>query len=262
MLAAAGATPPGPAKGAEGGGHGHGHGHGRLHLLCVELIETERRYHRDLSLIVHTFIRRLREAAPNLIQALVANAEQLLYLHDGLLERMAALGKEHKGARLAEALGSELLAVSPYLVMYVSYCANFMSGMDMLQTAARTDRVLMKVVSQAENEITRRNQIEGIGSTGHVSIYAFLIKPVQRLCQYPLLYKEIVKALPAEAPPSSPSAAEAQRAADEAVRTAREDRAAGRAPAASTRGGARPQGRAAAPRPSTCWRCSRRSRRT
>jgi hypothetical protein len=31
-----------------------------------------------------------------------------------------------------------------------------------------------------------------------VSIFALLIKPVQRLCQYPLLYREVVRAMPAE----------------------------------------------------------------
>ena len=114
----------------------------------------------------------------------------------------------------------------------------------MLQTAARTDRVLMKVVSQAENEITRRNQIEGIGSTGHVSIYAFDQAGAAALIPAPL--QGIVQALPAEAPRLPVRRGGA--AADEAVRTAREGsrgRRGARLPD-GRRGGARPQGRAAA----------------
>ena len=97
-------------------------GSSRLHAVCVEMVETEQRYHRDISLIVHTFVQGLRRTSPDLIQPLVANAEQLLQLHTALAERMGQLVKTHSGVFLAEALGSELLAVSPYLVMYVSYC--------------------------------------------------------------------------------------------------------------------------------------------
>lgn len=49
----------------------------RLHAVCMELVETEQRYHRDLSLIVHTFVQGLRRVAPQLIQPLVSNAEQV-----------------------------------------------------------------------------------------------------------------------------------------------------------------------------------------
>ena len=54
--------------------------HSRLQAVCVELVETEKRYQRDLALIVHTFVRGLRQHAPELVQPLVANAEQLLEL--------------------------------------------------------------------------------------------------------------------------------------------------------------------------------------
>ena len=171
---------------------------GRLKSVCLELIETEQKYLRDLSLLVHTFVQGLRRLAPDLIQPLVANAEQLLQLHTALAERLAAAAITHRtGTALAEALGSELLSVSPYLLLYVEYCGNFMSGDQMLAKGVKADKRLAKLVEATEAQITRRNIVER-GVTMHVSIHAFLIKPVQRLCQYPLLYREVLKALPKE----------------------------------------------------------------
>ena len=171
----------------------------KLHMVCLEMVETEQRYTHDLSLIVHTFVQGLRRVAPSLIQPLVANAEQLLALHTTLSEKFDELKSTHRGTQLAEALGSELLRISPYLVMYVSYCANFMTGSELLGEAIKTNKQLARIVQETEDQITRRQIIEK-GVTSHVSIFAFLIKPVQRLCQYPLLYREVVKALPPDSP--------------------------------------------------------------
>ena len=117
----------------------------RLHAVCLELIETERKYERDLALIVHTFVQGLRRTAPDLIQPLTANAEQLLGLHTSLAERMVELARTMRGHRLADALGTELLAVSPYFVMYTTYCANFLQGSERLESAKRTNKELAKV---------------------------------------------------------------------------------------------------------------------
>ncbi|KAL3907431.1 MAG: hypothetical protein SGPRY_010172 [Prymnesium sp.] len=52
--------------------------------------------------------------------------------------------------------------------------------------------MLSKTIADAEARIQRRNIVE-LGENAPVSIFALLIKPVQRLCQYPLLFKEIVR---------------------------------------------------------------------
>ena len=49
----------------------------KLQALCTELVQTERRYHRDLTLLVHTFVRGLRVAAPELIPELTPNCDQV-----------------------------------------------------------------------------------------------------------------------------------------------------------------------------------------
>jgi hypothetical protein len=137
-----------------------GGGGGRLHAVCLELVETETRYTRDLALVVHTFVQGLRRAAPKLIQPLVSNAEQLLQLHTSLAERMSAATVSLRGVELADALGSELLSVSPFFVMYVTYCSNFMAGTELLCQAQKTNRELAKVIESTEAQITRRNVVE------------------------------------------------------------------------------------------------------
>ena len=171
----------------------------QLRQVCLELIETEQRYHSDLTLIVHTFVQGLRKTAPPLVLSLLDGAEQLLRLHTALGERLEGLALRHRPAlSLADAIGAELLAISPYLVLYVDYCARFMGGTEQLASGAKHDSRLAKAIAHCERLATRRRIIDK-GATSQVSIYAFLIKPVQRLCQYPLLFREVLKAIPQEA---------------------------------------------------------------
>jgi len=166
----------------------------RLQALCMELVQTEKRYHRDLALLVQTFVHGLRAVHPELIHELTPNCEQLLELHSGLCDQMVAAAATKSDEALASALGSELLRVSPFFTMYVSYCAHFMRGNELLEKAHKSNPMLSKAIADAEAHIQRRNIVER-GENAPVSIFAFLIKPVQRLCQFPLLFKEIVKAM-------------------------------------------------------------------
>ena len=75
-----------------------------------------------------------------------------------------------------------LMLTRGYMMMtrgrYVSYCANFMAGTALLANAVKADRELAKLVEMTEAQLTRRNIVER-GVNSPVSIYAFLIKPVQ-----------------------------------------------------------------------------------
>jgi hypothetical protein len=63
---------------------------------------------------------------------------QLLELHGGLCERMVEALATKTGEALASQLGSELLRVSPFFSMYVSYCAHFMRANELLEQVLAT----------------------------------------------------------------------------------------------------------------------------
>ena len=82
--------------------------------------------------------------------------------------------------------------------MYVDYCTQFTSGVKVLQDGIKARSQLRRYVESAQEQMRQRN-IAMSGDTGPVSLFGYLIKPVQRLCQYPLLFKEIVVAMSGDA---------------------------------------------------------------
>ena len=135
------------------------------------------------------------------------------------------------------------MKLSPFLNMYVDYCFQFTSGVQALDEARRKRPQLERYIaqaagyaycghahtvtiltvailaathyhsrcvsiSQAEKQIRNANLMQrGPAAAGVVSLFDYLIKPVQRLCQYPLLFREIAKEMKLLAEPAGGAAA-------------------------------------------------------
>ena len=212
----------------------------RLHVVATELIETELRYLNDLRLLVDHFVGALRRSAPEMESELVPNITAMLALHTDLYSRFEAAAEVRRGEALVDAIGSALVAVAPYFSMYsryaaqfrrnsgaittrkisaqlsdarrhvvllLRYCANFTHALAILEKKCKfctqgrcvSKKCISRMVGEAEEGI-RRQRIVDLGDSTPVSLWAFLIRPVQRLCQYPLLYKEVLKEMPAPSP--------------------------------------------------------------
>ncbi|KAJ3041574.1 Intersectin-2 [Rhizophlyctis rosea] len=148
-----------------------------------ELIETERDYVRDLVIIIETFMKPLADRkilTQKQIEVLFMNVPQLHKINEKFLSRLEAKWSE---AEVPDSIGDVLMDGVEHFVSYTVYCGN--------QTAS-----VAKMNSWKENkkefraflDDTHRNPI-----TRNLDLGGFLIKPVQRICKYPLLIKEIMK---------------------------------------------------------------------
>jgi len=157
--------------------------------VLKEIISTEVDYVRDLDLTVNLFLQPLRERqiiTPAESNLLFANIEVLLMLNRVVL----------KGLQKRMAVGSQIIVIgdifqkmAEYFKMYTVYCANH-------------DKTV-----QIFNELTKRpifaNFLEECfldPRSRNLTLFGFLIKPVQRICKYPLLIKELVKVTPEDHP--------------------------------------------------------------
>lgn len=145
--------------------------------VIEEIILTEADYVADLELIVETYVLPLR--ANKLITetehaTLFLNIEQLLLLQREFLK---SLTKDEGGRQVVKAF----LEAADYFKSYGVYCSG-----------ANPSRALC-------DQLKKRNQFQSFldycaaqpGVT--LPFDAYLIKPVQRICKYPLLLRELIR---------------------------------------------------------------------
>ncbi|KAJ3173283.1 cytochrome c oxidase subunit 1 [Geranomyces variabilis] len=148
--------------------------------VVYEMIETEADYVRDLELMINYHKPLLQQTlTPEEINTLFSNTEELVPVNQHLLNRLRE--KRDADPFLPE-VGDAIVDVSESLKVYTTYCGNYPEAMKLvhkLQAGAETKDELQKMM----------NSTEGRG----LSLESFLIKPVQRICKYPLLIRELQK---------------------------------------------------------------------
>ena len=163
-----------------------------LREVLLELLKTEGNYLADLQFTTKEF------AAP--LHALLkqeqyfdifANLEQLEQLHMRLetdLEPARAAIREHDGKHHADQLQlASLVATAfkpfiPLLMLYATYCGKFTDAPAKLQETVKHSKKVQAMVLRAQTEF-------------NTALEALLFRPVQRMCVYPLLFKQALKAL-------------------------------------------------------------------
>ncbi|KAJ3187390.1 cytochrome c oxidase subunit 1 [Gaertneriomyces sp. JEL0708] len=147
-----------------------------------ELIETEADYVRDLTLMINYHKKQLEETQliPETdIANLFSNINDLVPVNQQLLDRLYV--KRDADAFIPE-VGDAFVDVSESFKVYTEYCGNYPEAMKLLnklQAQEQFKELLQKMM----------NSSEGRG----LSLESFLIKPVQRICKYPLLIRELQK---------------------------------------------------------------------
>ncbi|XP_050992126.1 triple functional domain protein isoform X1 [Labeo rohita] len=148
----------------------------RRHYILLELIETERDYVRDLSLVVEGYMNRMREdGVPDDMKGkdkiVFGNIQQIYDWH-----RDFFLGELEKCLEDPDRLGPLFVKHERRLHMYIVYCQN----------KPKSEHIVSEYIDTYFEDLKQR--------LGHrLQITDLLIKPVQRIMKYQLLLKDFLK---------------------------------------------------------------------
>jgi len=151
--------------------------------VIYEMIDTERDYVNDLSIIIELYIEPLKNnniISKKDLNTLFSNVEQIYGVNKELLSLFEKRQKENP---YVDEIGDIWLTMNEYLKMYLLYCSNYAYALTKLENLKSSSKNFTKFLNtQFQKPQSRCLHLD-----------SFLIKPVQRICKYPLLLKEIIK---------------------------------------------------------------------
>ncbi|XP_056279866.1 phosphatidylinositol 3,4,5-trisphosphate-dependent Rac exchanger 1 protein isoform X1 [Pseudoliparis swirei] len=162
--------------------------------LCVlnEILNTERDYVRTLLFLQSAFLHRIRQTADDQqclstehVKILFSNIEDILELHKEVLS--AVESSLQPDPHPQHALGHVFLQFRESFSVYGEYCSNHEKAL----------RLLMELnkISNIRTFLLHCMLLGGKKSTD-VPLEGYLLSPIQRICKYPLLLKELLKRTP------------------------------------------------------------------
>ncbi|KAL5034607.1 Rho guanine nucleotide exchange factor 3 [Batrachochytrium dendrobatidis] len=146
-----------------------------------ELLQTERDYVRDLAVIIEVFLKpmvNLKTQGKPVIN-IFANIEQLLNVNVDFLNQIELVGDITDTKAYADAF----IANGERFLCYIPYIANQNAQLQKFQASLRSKPEISAFIEEANKSPLMRQ----------IDFYGFLLKPIQRICKYPLLLREILK---------------------------------------------------------------------
>jgi len=155
-----------------------------------EIMLSERYYVRDLDLIVNNFLKPMQSAniiPQDKIDSIFSNIELILKVNKEIRDNLVADFKATDTIQLMH-VGQIFLTMIDYLRIYAIYSSN--------QNNSIT--TLTKLCNENKQFATFLQEKEQKPECKRVNLQGYLIKPIQRICKYPLLFRELLKVTPAE----------------------------------------------------------------
>eukprot|EP00013_Stygamoeba_regulata_P018768 CAMPEP_0177653600 /NCGR_PEP_ID=MMETSP0447-20121125/13831_1 /TAXON_ID=0 /ORGANISM="Stygamoeba regulata, Strain BSH-02190019" /LENGTH=582 /DNA_ID=CAMNT_0019157085 /DNA_START=227 /DNA_END=1976 /DNA_ORIENTATION=+ len=143
-----------------------------------ELLRTEREYINDLSTIIKVFLTPLRANQvldPDSLSKIFCNIESLLVLNSEIYENIQTNG-----------VVKTFYSMANSLQVYFRYSANRRISINTLEKCRKGDPTFNTFLVNTQNQSECRG----------LDLPAWLIKPIQRICKYPLLLKALLKTDP------------------------------------------------------------------
>ncbi|KAJ3024459.1 UNVERIFIED_CONTAM: cytochrome c oxidase subunit 1 [Siphonaria sp. JEL0065] len=153
--------------------------------VVYELIETEADYVRDLGIMVNLHQREMLNSKildEITVSTIFSNVEDLISANSGLLDKLIAKRDENLVINQLADVFLESTHTSVWAESYTIYCSNYPLAMKIVTKLMADDKVKTVMQSLTANPVARG-----------LSLESFLIKPVQRICKYPLLLRELLK---------------------------------------------------------------------
>eukprot|EP01095_Lingulamoeba_sp_RSL-Kostka_P001601 TRINITY_DN1230_c0_g1_i1.p1 TRINITY_DN1230_c0_g1~~TRINITY_DN1230_c0_g1_i1.p1 ORF type:complete len:464 (+),score=121.21 TRINITY_DN1230_c0_g1_i1:772-2163(+) len=159
----------------------------RLNVLD-ELLNTEKTYLEDLEILVNKFKAPLIEnklVTEGQAVKIFSNVGVILNFHQELYEELRKKISDPTLANEIESCVTKIFSDSVEMFKsYVSYSINYVKALRIIKEMCQKDNTIKEFLENISNEQNNLRMID------------FLIKPIQRLCKYPLIFRELLKHTP------------------------------------------------------------------
>ncbi|XP_040837287.1 phosphatidylinositol 3,4,5-trisphosphate-dependent Rac exchanger 1 protein isoform X2 [Ochotona curzoniae] len=196
---------PGPSESSSGTGSGPcaaaRESERQLRLrLCVlnEILGTERDYVGTLRFLQSAFLQRIRQNVADSVEKglteenvkiLFSNIEDILEVHKDFLAALEFC--LHPEPQSQHELGNVFLKFKDKFCVYEEYCSNHEKALRLLVELNKIPTVRAFLLSC---------MLLGGRKTTDIPLEGYLLSPIQRICKYPLLLKELAKRTPGKHP--------------------------------------------------------------
>ncbi|XP_058892010.1 phosphatidylinositol 3,4,5-trisphosphate-dependent Rac exchanger 1 protein isoform X4 [Kogia breviceps] len=168
--------------------------------LCVlnEILGTERDYVGTLRFLQSAFLHRIRQNTADSVEKglteenvkiLFSNIEDILEVHKDFLAALEFC--LHPEPQSQHELGNVFLKFKDKFCVYEEYCSNHEKALRLLVELNKIPTVRAFLLSC---------MLLGGRKTTDIPLEGYLLSPIQRICKYPLLLKELAKRTPGKHP--------------------------------------------------------------
>jgi len=159
--------------------------------VLQEILATEATYVSDLRVLCEIRARLSAHLTPDSITAIFANVQTLLGVNEELLFGLRGKAEANGSTITAAHVAQAFTALAPFLRSYAEFCTKGSTSQELLRALRKMDPAVEEAVCEVEQ------------TTGQ-PMGSWLIKPVQRLCKYPLLLKTLLQETPQSGPDYAP----------------------------------------------------------
>ncbi|CAG8557077.1 1263_t:CDS:10 [Ambispora leptoticha] len=146
-----------------------------------ELINTEQSYLRDLQMIVEVFYGPLQSILDaQELMTIFSNIEDILLCNTAILSDLEQ--RQRDEGFYVDSLGDILIKHVDSLRCYVTYCGNQLNASKFLQKKRTEDQRLEEFLKKRLQDPQCRS----------LDLSSYLLKPLQRITRYPLLFRQIL----------------------------------------------------------------------
>ena len=163
-----------------------------LFQVFQEILHTEREYVKDIDILINSFLLPLRAVKDKIsitdqdLKSLFSNIEALRPIHSQFYDELSRQFESSEKDGTEPTIGNLFISLASNLQVYTPYCTFF-------PKAIAHHNVLMKDNSKYSKHL---KVLESDPICKNLNVGSWLIKPVQRLCKYPLLLRELISHTP------------------------------------------------------------------